>query len=244
MAIDDDIERQISDWIDFDAMLEDIAAANQVNVPRIQCWLHMKQFCYLRPFRFWYPHVEYQRHYQSDCGRNFFEGTLLVEFLLGADCFPVEKTLWALKNGGVARWQKSVVAEWLRAQNACAPNSWLDIVEPTRRVDATEQISEHWVSKAEILKHKWPLPLGDKVPPLERILDDLPQWVSDACKKTGRPGYGAGNSHLWNPAMLAICLMTSTSRKRWRSTKAALDRFIRNSYPDSIDEWERRSELL
>ncbi len=134
MAIHDDIDRQLNDWINFDDMLADVAKANQVDVPRLQYWLHMKKFCYLRPFRFWHPHVEYQQDYKKARNRAFVEGTILVEFLLGADCFPDETTLWAFQNGGVALWQKSVVSEWLRAREASVPDHWLVTEEPTRPV--------------------------------------------------------------------------------------------------------------
>lgn len=164
MAINDDIDRQLGDWISFDEMIAQVAAANEVDAPRLQHWLHMKQFCCLRPLRFWHPHIEYQQFYPNARGRLFVEGAVLVEFLLGSDCFPDESMLWALKNGGVVFWQKSVVSQWLLMQDASVPESWLTAGEKHSPVKSSEPIKEFWVTKAEILEHKWPLPPGEKVP--------------------------------------------------------------------------------
>ncbi len=92
------------------------------------------------------------------------------------------------------------------------------------------------VTKAEILCIKWPLP--DSAPPLENILDDLPKWVDAACNKTGRPGKGAGGSHLWNPALLAVCLATKTPQKKWAVGKGALTNFLRVNFSEYFEQWE------
>ncbi len=158
MVIDEDITWHLSDWIEFDEMLVDVAAANNVEVPRLLYWLYLKRFCELRPFRFWHPHIEYQRFYTEFRDQTFLEGAVLVEFLLGSDCLPDEKTLWAFKNGGVVFWKKSVVSKWLRSQDASVPDSWLVTEIPVASVKSSELITEHWVTKAQILEQKWPLP--------------------------------------------------------------------------------------
>jgi hypothetical protein len=101
---------------------------------------------------------------------------------------------------------------------------------------------EQWVTKGEILKGDWPLPNG--TPPIENILTQVPQWTDRACKKVGRVGHGSEGSHLWSPALFALCLNETSGRKKWACNKSALTKTIKNDFPDSMDEWEEICEML
>ena len=97
-------------------------------------------------------------------------------------------------------------------------------------------------TKQEILAVDWPMPRG--APTLENILNERPKWVSNACILVGKPGGGAGGSHLWKPAVLAACLATTTPQKRWHCNKTALTNFLRLNFSDSIPQWESFAENL
>ena len=92
------------------------------------------------------------------------------------------------------------------------------------------------VTKHEILSVVWPMP--PNAPPLENILDDIPKWAEDACKKIGARGKGVAGSHIWNPALLAVCLSTKTPQKRWTIGEGALTNFLRLHFSDYLEEWE------
>lgn len=98
------------------------------------------------------------------------------------------------------------------------------------------------VIKDEILCLEWPMPNG--APSLESILDKIPQWVGCACIKVGQVGKGKSGSHLWNPAMLAVCLASKTPQKKWVGNKLALTNFMRSNFSDYFSEWESYSERL
>lgn len=98
------------------------------------------------------------------------------------------------------------------------------------------------VTKAVILAVSWPMP--PNAPPLEKILNERPKWVSEACVLVGKPGGGASGSHLWKPAVLALCLTTTTPHQRWRSQQSALTNFLRNKFPDNFAQWEGFAENL
>lgn len=95
------------------------------------------------------------------------------------------------------------------------------------------------VTKAEILGVEWPTPNG--APTIESILDKIPKWAEEACIKVGRAGKG---SHLWNPAMFAVCLATRTSHKQWVSNQQSLTSLLRNHFSEYLDEWSSKRELL
>lgn len=92
------------------------------------------------------------------------------------------------------------------------------------------------VSKREILSVDWPMP--NVAPLLNSILNNIPKWVEPACNKVGRPGKGADGSHLWNPAILAVCLATRTPQKQWVAGKGALTNFLRTNFSDYFEQWE------
>ena len=108
--------------------------------------------------------------------------------------------------------------------------------------------SEHQANKAKlngvpkhvILSVEWPLPTN--APTLQNTLDNLPKWVEPACIKVGKVGKGAEGSHLWNPAILAICLNTKTSHKNWIVKSERLTNILRVSFPEYLEQWEARLE--
>lgn len=101
---------------------------------------------------------------------------------------------------------------------------------------------ERGITKAEILEVQWPMPNG--APSLESILDKIPKYVDAACIKVGRPGKGRSGSHLWNPAMLAVCLATRTPHKNWTCRQKALTDLIRSEFSDYLEEWSKKQEML
>jgi hypothetical protein len=111
---------------------------------------------------------------------------------------------------------------------------------PTQPVPAA--INLVGVTKAEILCVEWPMPAS--APPLKNVLCDIPKWVDAACTKVGRPGKGAGGSHLWNPAMLACCLATKTPQKQWGVGKGVLTRFLRTNFAEYLEQWETATSDL
>lgn len=105
------------------------------------------------------------------------------------------------------------------------------------------------VEKKEILCVDWPegkfvsniRKRKGRIPSIENILNDLPSWVESACIKVGRRGV---SSHLWNPAQLALCLVTTSSRKKWTVNKKQLTDFIADKFSDYLEEWKRLSDQL
>jgi hypothetical protein len=95
--------------------------------------------------------------------------------------------------------------------------------------------------KSEITALDWPLP--DMAPPLINILNEIPDWVAKACTRVGRPGAGRDGSHLWNPAMLAICLASEAPRKKWTANSQQLGNFLKKNYPDFAGEWAMKMEI-
>lgn len=98
------------------------------------------------------------------------------------------------------------------------------------------------VIKAEILAVDWPMPKG--APVLENILNNAPKWVETARTKVGKPGGGAGGSHLWNPASLAVCLATKTPQKQWVVGKKTLAALLRENFPEYLSQWEESADYL
>ncbi|HRD87384.1 MAG TPA: helix-turn-helix domain-containing protein [Accumulibacter sp.] len=105
-----------------------------------------------------------------------------------------------------------------------------------------EQKAPIGIPKGQILSVDWPIPPG--APPLQKIIDNLPKWVEEACTKVGRVGKGPDGSHLWNPAILAACLATKTSQKQWTAGKGALTSCLRRSFPDYLEQWEEAAKSL
>ena len=99
------------------------------------------------------------------------------------------------------------------------------------------------VTKSEILSVDWPMPTG--APRLADILDRIPKWVEPACQRVGRVGKGREGSHLWNPAMLCVCLATVTPHKRWICVTSALTKFLGSGpFSEYLSDWEAKAEML
>jgi hypothetical protein len=128
---------------------------------------------------------------------------------------------------------------WLKKEE---PRIEYEFPEPAKSTKPTLPIDKRGTTKQEILSAPWPTATG--APPLENILKNIPKWAEEACTKVGRRGKGAGGSHLWNPAVLAACLATTSPQKRWKVSKTALDRLIRSNFEDYLSEWESLSEHL
>lgn len=128
---------------------------------------------------------------------------------------------------------------WLKLKE---PRIGYEFPEPSTSTKSTPQVDKRGVTKQEILSVTWPTASG--APPLENILKNIPKWAEEACTKVGRRGKGAGGSHLWNPAVLAVCLATTSPQKGWKVSKTALDRIIRSNFEDYLSEWEKASEHL
>lgn len=92
------------------------------------------------------------------------------------------------------------------------------------------------ITKKEILAVEWPLRGSFSQESLERALSDVPQWLIRARVSKGSPGKA---SSLWNPAMVAACLVAQK-----HSAKKALDRFISSYFSDWLAEWDRCGEML
>lgn len=97
-------------------------------------------------------------------------------------------------------------------------------------------------TKAEILAVEWPMPAG--APSLESILKKIPKYVEEACIKIGKVGKGPSGSHLWNPAVLAVCLASQSPHKQWKCNTAALTNFLRSEFSTYFDEWEAKLQML
>lgn len=97
------------------------------------------------------------------------------------------------------------------------------------------------VTKQEILAVEWNLPVGRK---LKNSLDELSKWIEPALVSRGKPGGGSGGSHLWNPALLAICLFTTSSHKKWRVRRNALERVMERYFPEYLEEWLAGIEIV
>ncbi|MDQ3186370.1 MAG: hypothetical protein M3Q16_07970 [Pseudomonadota bacterium] len=94
------------------------------------------------------------------------------------------------------------------------------------------------VTKKRMCAAPWPLQ-GINV---EKILSDPPNWAKDA--RVYRIGPGNGSS-LWNPAMFAYLLATtSSSPKRPKINRLVLDVFIRRYFPESINAWEDLADYI
>lgn len=71
---------------------------------------------------------------------------------------------------------------------------------------------------------------------LPRLLTDVPHWLATARISKGRQGK---QSHMWNPALIAVCI-----HERKRIPLLQLTRFISENFPDWKGQWEQHKEKL
>jgi hypothetical protein len=86
------------------------------------------------------------------------------------------------------------------------------------------------LTKQQMLAIRWPIRVN-----LEKILSDPPNWAEEARVFRNPPGSG---SSLWNPAVFAYCLATTSSGKRPKVRKEVLDSLIRKHFKAWIPAWE------
>jgi hypothetical protein len=91
------------------------------------------------------------------------------------------------------------------------------------------------LSKREIMAVEWPL-LGEyTMASLDGALSTIPLWLQDSIVQRGKPG--RGNSALWNPAMIGICLVI-----KGHAQAKAITPLIRNNFGDWLLEWNQYLE--
>ena len=125
-------------------------------------------------------------------------------------------------------------------------NRWLEInkkeitirfPDPNEKVSGTKY---RGVTKGEILASDWGLSAGK----LKKILDDVPNWVSEARVSRGRPGGGAMASALWSPVVLAECLLGTAPRKPWSVPIGTLDAIFGDAFKGFLEEWNEYKETF
>jgi hypothetical protein len=82
------------------------------------------------------------------------------------------------------------------------------------------------LTKAAILAADWPGAIN-----LNAVLSDIPQWLESARVMRGKRG--RNGSTLWNPSLIAVCLMTEKGVQ-----KNALTRHLKTWFPDFLPQWE------
>lgn len=97
-------------------------------------------------------------------------------------------------------------------------------------VDVAEeaQVSLSGLGRKEILSVDWPLINGFNEDSFSRALSDVPNWLKPARIAKGAPGKG---SALWNPAIVAACLLEKNYARQ-----AALTNLMRKSFPDWLEQ--------
>lgn len=96
--------------------------------------------------------------------------------------------------------------------------------------------TEKAASLQDVIAQDWPIRETGKFSQasFRNALSDVPNWLEPAIVMRGRPGK---SSNLWNPAMIAYCLMA-----KGVTNKGALTSHIRNYFPDWLPEWEEKKE--
>ena len=109
--------------------------------------------------------------------------------------------------------------------------------KPSSELSSQAQLSKG-CNKKEILSAAWPMPIGMT---LEPFLSDVPVWLKPARTMRGTPGRG---SSLWNPAQIAVCMVSPSKGRQWNGNRKSLHSFIRREFPEYLAEWEAASEHL
>jgi hypothetical protein len=130
-------------------------------------------------------------------------------------------------------------------------NAWLDANEPRiawrfpspagntvceAQFSASSKEGPKGLGRQDILSADWPLFGRFNQKSLGTALSDVPKWLLDARVSQGAPGK---SSALWNPALIAVCLVG-----RGHSRKSALTPFLRNNFGGWLAEWEEVSADL
>ena len=95
-----------------------------------------------------------------------------------------------------------------------------------------ETLKQTAFTKKQILLFEWPGTVN-----IKGGLSDVPKWLESARVTKGKRG--RGGSARWDPAQIAICLLTEKN-----ISQGALARHIKTHYPDSISDWQEALELL
>lgn len=210
--------------------------------------------CHLKPY-FW---IDYKPEYQqifggkvegyltwmifaSDVYRLEVDGTnALVNMFTTHDGTPVKiEPGWIVplselrfKREALERVASILEGEVSRQNPASSGTPKSDEL-PAPAAAALSKDGPRGLTKKEMLANEWPIPSRIN---LERLLSDVPVWLTPARLNKGAPGKA---SALWNPAMLALCLAADKA-----ISKTALTRYIANYMPDWADEWESLSDSL
>lgn len=107
-------------------------------------------------------------------------------------------------------------------------------------VGGSGQGQDRGVSKNEILAVNWPLVGRFSQDSLARALANRRAWIEPArVGPPGRAGSKGGNSHRWNPAILAHILI----EHRWIFQSQHLDKIIADCFPEYLDKWDALKEF-
>lgn len=85
--------------------------------------------------------------------------------------------------------------------------------------------------KAMIVLVDWPGKTN-----LRNLLSDVPNWLESGRVRPGKPG--PHGSALWDPAQIAICLLTERN-----VPKRALEHHLRTCFPEYLPRWDRALEI-
>lgn len=193
---------------------------------------------------------------KADAGRyTLEEAVAMIEQSTGERAGEMlTKLMAAVGNGGLAtyepgmqaRYQSETVREWYEEAYWDDLNAWLDANEPRiawRFPEPTKPVQEvgaGGTAKAATLQdvkaQDWPIreTAKFKQSSFRNALSDVPKWLEPAIVIRGKTGK---SSTLWNPAMIAFCLMTER-----KAGKGALTTHIRAHFSDWLAEWEKMNE--
>lgn len=109
---------------------------------------------------------------------------------------------------------------------------WLRTGEPTHPpVCSGANAAPVGIPKGEIVSVQWPLYGQFNQVSLDAALSDVPTWLKPARSVRGSPGKG---SSLWNPALIAACLLGKSY-----ANEKALCSFLGRSFAEWLPEWEK-----
>lgn len=138
------------------------------------------------------------------------------------ECYWEDLNKWLSENEPRIAWRFSDPARNLLDS---------DDSQSEASIDSTEQKSGRpGLSKKQILAGgDWPCNAN-----LKRLLTEVPKWLVAARVAKGRRG---GESHTWDPALIAVCLRQHESVSISRLTS-----HIKSDFPDWLDAWNEAKE--